>query len=118
MYYKELSEHNHYADEGTTATFECDPPVLFRQAEHGNAPLPGSRHLFHRFTHVTVCSFKSCESWPYGRTVVHASERLQGEKGFCYGALAEAWVLDGCVTPWAALKSFGYSDYADREEAA
>ncbi len=119
MNYQEIDGHTIYGDDSTSTTFKCDPPMLFRTQPESES-LPGSRRPFYRFEYVTVCSFRKSEEFPYGRTVIHATQRLQGEKGFCYGALADGWVIDGCSNAFNALNSFGYQEsepVADTEKA-
>jgi len=70
--------------------------------------LLGDRATFLRFSHAAVCAFKQSEEFPYGRTVIHASEKLQGGDGFCYGSLATPLVMDGHTNAWTALEGLGY----------
>lgn len=109
MHFSEIVGQKFYSDSSTTVTFKCDPPLLFHPFSGDNAPLPGSRRQFLRFSHVTVCAFRKSEEFPYGRTVMHASEQLKGGDGFCYGALADALVMDGHEDAWTALQAFGYA---------
>lgn len=108
MYFREVENQKFYGDGNTSVTFKCDPPVLFHSPAPEGSVLPGSRRQFLRFAHVTVCAFQPSEEFPYGRTVLHASEPLQGGDGFCYGALADALVMDGHADAWTALMSLGY----------
>lgn len=118
MEFIEVRENTSYNDVSTTVTFKCDPPMLFEpySAGDGDSRISGSKGVFLRFSYVTICAFKPSDSRPYGRTVIHATETLQGGDGFCYGALADALVMDGHQSAWTALEAFGYSR-AESDEA-
>jgi hypothetical protein len=118
MEFTEIRSNTCYGDANTTVTFKCDPPMLFHTFSSEAPRLPGSKAQFLRFSHVTVCAFRECEEFPYGRTVIHASDKLQGGDGFCYGALADAIVMDGHKNAWTALGVFGYQEAEAHAEAA
>lgn len=111
MIYQQLETHEMEQGKGGSVTFEVNPPMLFHAVgSDSDRPTPGvSRRSFNQFKYVTVCSFDRGEEFPYGRTVIHATEKLRGGDGFCYGGQG-AWVLDGCSSPWDAMRSFGYLD--------
>lgn len=118
MEYREIRENTSYDDGSTTVIFKCNPPVQFEPYSADDPVLPGSKGIFLLFGHVTVCAFKPSESIPYGRTVIHATSKLQGGDGFCYGALADPLVMDGHADAWAAIEALGYTLAKEDAEAA
>lgn len=86
-----------------------DPPLKFPLTQ-----FPGDTRIEeHALCAVCVC--------PMGeglvRTVIHAAQRLEGEKGIAYGA-GPSLIMDGCISLQMAMETLGYmqAPYAEEPE--